>query len=213
MHHQIDYTDHAQMLLNPLIEAELRFGKARSHGLEILLKKSHGRINGWIGYTLSRAIREIQDINENAPYPAAWDRPHNLSLFLACDLTSRLNLSASWIYMTGSALSTPSGFYYYNGYSVPIYTEKNNDRLPDYHRLDLSLMIDLNKMDSKFDHNLLISVYNLYNRKNTIAINFNKIITDDGSIRIPSDMSESEIVPTQMYLFGFIPSITYNFRF
>jgi hypothetical protein len=214
MHNQIDYTDHAQMLLNPLVESELRFGNAESAGLEILLKKDHGKLTGWLGYAISHSTRNIDEINDNRPYPATWDRPHDLSLFAAYDLTDRINISANWIYMTGSAFSSPVSFYYYNGHSVALYTDKNNDRLPDYHRLDLSMIFDLNRSDERFDHNLVLSIWNLYNRKNPIAVNFNKIKTDEGNFVIPSNIyTTPQLVPTQLYLFGFVPSLTYNFKF
>lgn len=214
MNNQIDYTDHAQMLLNPLIEAELRFGTAESAGFEILLKKDHGKLTGWFGYSFSKATRNIGQINNNMQYPASWDRPHDLSIFMSYDVTSRINISADWIYLTGSTFSTPVSFYYYNGHSVALYADKNNDRLPDYHRLDLSAIFDLNKNDDRFDHNLVISIYNLYNRKNPIAVNFNKTENNDGEIVIPSNIyTQPQLFPTQLYLFGIMPSVTYNFKF
>jgi hypothetical protein len=214
MYNQIDYTDHAQMLLNPLVESELRFGTAESAGLEILLKKEYGKLTGWVGYAISRSTRNIEEINGNRPYLATWDRPHDFSLFAAYDITDRINISTNWIYMTGSAFSSPASFYYYNGHSVALYTDKNNDRLPDYHRLDLSMMFDLNKNDDRFDHNLVLSIWNLYNHKNPIAINFNKTENDEGEIVIPSNMyTKPQLFPTQLYLFGIMPSITYNFKF
>jgi hypothetical protein len=214
MHNQIDYTDHAQMLLNPLVESELRFGNAESAGMEILLKKEYGRLTGWFGYTFSRIIRDISEINNDKPYPATWDRPHNLSLFAAYDITERINISANWMYMTGSGFSSPVSFYYYNGHSVPLYTDKNNDRLPDYHRLDLSAIFDLNKNDERFDHNLVFSVWNLYSRKNPIAINFNKTKAGESEIVVPSNYNTApQLFPTQLYLFGIMPSISYNFKF
>jgi outer membrane cobalamin receptor len=214
MRNQIDYTDHAQMLLNPLVESELRFGSAESAGLEILLKKNYGRLTGWLGYTFSHATRKISGINNNKPYPASWDRPNDLSLFVAYDISKRINISANWIYMTGSAFSSPVSFYYYNGRSIPLYAEKNNDRLPDYHRFDVSARFDLNKNDEKFDHNLVLSIWNIYNRKNPIAINFNKIKTEEGDIVVPTNFIKQPLLySTQLYLFGIMPSITYNFRF
>ena len=214
MYNQIDYTDHAQMLLNPLVEAELRFGTAESAGLEILLKKDLGRLTGWFGYAFSHTTRNIDEINGNRPYPATWDRPHDLSIFAAYDVTSRINISINWIYMTGSAFSSPVSFYYYNGHSVALYTNKNNDRLPDYHRLDLSMLFDLNKNDDRFDHNLVLSICNLYNRKNPIAVNFNKTESDDGEIVVPSNIyTPPQLFPTHTYLFGIMPSVTYNFKF
>jgi hypothetical protein len=102
----------------------------------------------------------------------------------------------------------------YNGYTVPIYGAKNNDRLPDYHRLDLSVSFRLNKPDQRFRHNLILSVYNLYGRKNPFAVSFNKIMNDNGDFVVPSDLNGSyEIIPTSISVAGMIPSFNYTFKF
>jgi hypothetical protein len=214
MHHQIDYEDHAHMLLNPHVEAELRFGEGEAYGIEILLKKYYGRLNGWIGYAFTRSWRKINDINDNEVYPARWDRPHDLSVYISCNLKPRWLVSLNWIYMTGSAFSSPTAYYYYNGYAIPVYGEKNNDRLPDYHRLDLSTEIQLSKPASRFQHKLLFSVYNLYGRKNPMSVNFNKTFNREGEPIVPGELStQPELVPSMMYLFTMIPALSYSFTF
>jgi len=155
MHNQIDYTDHAHMLLNPHVESQLRFGHGEAYGIEFLMKKYYGRLNGWIGYAWTRSWRQIEGINNNEEYPAFWDRPHDFSAYLSYNIRDRWLISTNWIYMTGSAFSSPTGFYYYNGYAVPVYEKKNNDRLPDYHRLDVSTEIQLNKPEAKYEHKLI----------------------------------------------------------
>jgi len=213
LYNQIDYEDHAYMLLNPHIERELRYGDGRAYGIEFLLKKHRGRLNGWIGYAYSRSLRTIEDINNDLEYPASWDRPHDLSCYLSYDLTKRWVLSANWIYMTGSAFSSPTAFYRYNGYTVPLYGSKNNDRLPDYHRLDLSTELQLNKRERRFSHSLRFTLYNLYSRKNPFAVNFNKTLNYNGNPVVPGDLYlPAEIVPSQMYLFRLVPAISYSFR-
>ncbi len=212
LNNQIDYEDHAHMLLNPHIESELRYGTGKAYGLEILLKKYRGKLNGWLGYSLSHTERTIDGINNDEVYPASWDRPHDLSLYLSYNLTERWTLSVSWIYMSGSAFSSPTGFYRYNGYTVPIYDKKNNDRLPAYHRLDLSTEIRLNKREGRFRHNLSFTVYNLYSRKNPFAVNFNKKLNENGIPVVPGDLYlPPELVPTQIYLFGIVPAICYSY--
>lgn len=214
MFNQIDYNPHAKMLLNPLLEAELRFGKARAYGLELYVKKSHGRLNGWMGYSLSKTKKQINDLYDNQTFPAFNDRPHELSLYLNYELRGRTRFSANWIFSSGAAITTPTAFYEYNGYTVPIYGDKNNDRLPPYHRLDLSFDIRLNKMESRFEHNLNISVLNIYGKKNPFSMNFNKILTDEGGFIVPGNLDKDyELVSSQIYLYKVIPSINYKFRF
>jgi hypothetical protein len=213
MKHQIEYEPHANLLLNPLIEGELRFGKARSYGIEFFLRRAQGRLTGWISYTWSRCLQVFDDLNNGKEYPAFYDRPHDFSVVLSYFLSPRLNFSANWVYYTGSAITTPVGFYDYKGNTVPLYGDKNNDRLPDYHRLDIALDWRLNKMERKYQHNLTFSIYNFYNRKNPVSINFNKIETREGKFVVPANVfGTSEIMITQGYLLGIMPSITYEFR-
>jgi hypothetical protein len=213
-HNQVDYKDHANMLFNPLIEGELRFGKAWSYGAEFMLRKTEGKFTGWLGYTYSRVFKQIEGVNKNETYPATYDRPNNICINLSYNAGKRWLFSANWIYLTGGAISTPTGFYYYNGYSVPIYGEKNNDRLPDYHRMDVSVTLKLNKPERRFHHSLIFTLYNAYAHNNPISVNFNKIVDDNGNIVVPSDLNGSnEYIPTTISVAGMIPSITYNFKY
>jgi outer membrane receptor for ferrienterochelin and colicin len=214
MQNQIDYKDHAYMLLNPHIEQELRFGTGEAYGFEVLLKKYQGRLSGWIGYSWSRSWRQIEDINNNERYRAAWDRPHDLSIYLTYDFSERWTASLNWIYMTGFAFSSPTSFYQYNGYTVPIYENKNNDRLPDYHRLDVSAEFRINKKPRRYSHKLRLTLFNLYNRTNPIAINFNKTLNPKGDPVVPGTVYPvPELFATQMYIYGLVPAINYIFTF
>ncbi len=213
MYNQIDYQPHAETLLNPLLEGELLFGEARAYGLELMLKKPQGRLRGWMGYTYSRAKRTFEEINNGKSFNAFYDRPHEIDIVGSYDITPRINAGLNWIYYTGSPYSSPISFYYYNGLEVPIYGEKNNSRLPDYHRLDVSFNFKLNKpSNNKFNHDLTLSFYNIYGRKNTLFINYNKIEDINGDLKIPSNLLENNRVTSQTYLFRFTPSLTYNFR-
>jgi hypothetical protein len=210
---QIDYNPHASTLLNPMLERELRFGTGRSYGLELLAKKDEGRVRGWAGYTWSRAKRNFTDINEGRTYNAFWDRPHQINLMVSYDVSLRWNLGVNWIYSTGAPYSAPVSFYQYNGEEVPVYGQKNNARLPDYHRLDVSATCKLNKnTEKKFTHSLNFSIFNVYGRKNDLFINYNKIESAPGTFRVPTDQIDSQRLTTQFYLFRFAPSVTYNFR-
>lgn len=214
MSDQIDYRDHANMLMNPFIDFELRFGEGRAYGLETMLSKKEGRLTGWISYTLSRSEMQIDGINRGQPYPAYGDRPHDLSLYISYRLSQRLLATANFIYMTGAPITTPTAFYYYENYQVPVYFKRNNDRLPDYHRLDLSLNWDLKKKEGRFDHELIFSVYNAYGRKNPVALHFNKIENDAGNLVVPYNYYEQpDLVPTMFYLYTIVPSLAYHFSF
>lgn len=213
MVHQIDYADHAELLLNPLLEGELRFGKGWAYGLELMLRKTEGNTTGWIAYTYSRSMRKTAEVNNGLSYPAFNDRPHCISINITRKAGKRWVLTAAWMYMTGSAVTQPIGFYYYAGYSVPVYGSKNNGRLPDYHRLDLAATYTISKPEKRWQHNISLQLYNVYSRKNPISLSFNKM-DDLGNFVIPIDFgSQSELVPTTMSVLGIIPSITYQFRF
>lgn len=213
MYNQIDYEDHASLLLNPLLEGELRFGNAWSYGLEFLFSKTYGQFTGTIAYTLSKTERQINGINNNNPYSPYYDRPNDVSIMLNYQTKKRWTFSTCFYYATGSSVTTPTSYYYYYGAQVPIYAEKNNERLPDYHRLDISASFRLNKnTDKKFQHNLTFSIYNVYNRKNPFTATFNKIEDEDGRFVVAMNtLTEPGIVPTQIYLLGIVPSIHYNF--
>ncbi len=213
MKHQIDYESHANLLLNPLIEGELRFGDAWSYGIEFFLKKSKGRLSGWLSYTYSRAFKQINGVNNGDKFPAFYDRPNDFSVNISYQFTERFKASANWIYYTGSAITTPIAFYEYNGSSVPVYGEKHNDRLPDYHRLDFSMEYRLNKRRRHFRHSLGFALFNVYNRHNPIWYNSDKVETKNGKFVVPADLyGGREYVNTQFYLMGTIPSLTYKLR-
>jgi CarboxypepD_reg-like domain/TonB-dependent Receptor Plug Domain len=214
MQNYITYADHAQMLFNPHVEEEILNGTGRSYGAEILIKKLQGRINGWMAYTWSRSILNIPGINSGNDYPSPYDRPHSFNTFLNYRIKPKWNISATWTYSTGSPITTPTGFYFYNGYQVPIYDAINNERLANYHRLDLSSEFRLNKAGSRFKHLFKLSVFNLTGNKNPFNINFNKILNESGNLVVPvNHYTSPEIVPSMMYIFGMIPSFSYHFEF
>ncbi len=212
MDNQIDYEPHANLLLNPQAEGELRFGTMKSYGFEIMLKKDFGKFYGWLSYTYSRALRQTNDVNGGREYPAFHDRPHDFSAMLNYRLSKRLLTSVYFTAFTGSAFSSPTGFYEYNGVTVPIYDEKNNDRLPDYKRLDIALKLILNRdPESSFQHSLTFSVYNFLAHKNIVAVNFNKVLDNSGNPVVKANYTlEKDLVATQADLVRFLPSLTYK---
>jgi len=211
----IDYDDHANMLLNPYIEGELRFGDAYSYGFEFSMQKQKGNFNFYSAYTYSRIFATIEDINGGEKFPARHDKPHNINLNVSYKANKRWKFNMNWVFSSGMRFSSPTGFFYYQSYNLPIYAEKNNDKLPDYHRLDISAILNLNKKETaKYKHDITFSIFNFYGRNNIIAVNFNKIQTDKGKFQVPVNLiSEQEIIPTSKYLLGFMPSIAYSFKF
>ena len=214
LYNQIDYRPHAQTLLNPKLEGELRFGEMDTYGFEFMLRKRLGRLNGWLNYTWSRALRKTPKINQGLRYPAFQDRPHDFSLLLNYQPSKRILFSTYWTAYTGSTFSSPTGFYTFNDQTVPIYEKKNNDRLPNYRRVDLAFKFRLNKNpENRYQHDLIFSVYNAFFHKNIVAVNFNKVLDPQGDPVIKANfLNEQNLVATQTDLVRFLPSLTYKFK-
>lgn len=199
----VDFKDHANLLLNKYLEGELLFGRGYGYGLEFMVKKNFGKLTGWTSYTWSRTFREIEGINNGEPYSSPYDRPHDFSIVMNYDLNQRISFGLSWVYLTGQPVTFPVGRFEYGNINVPTYSERNSYRLPDYHRMDFSFTWkDKPNPDRRWHNEFNISFYNLYNRKNPWVINFQ---TD------PNDPSLTYAEMT--YLFGIIPSFTWNFSF
>ena len=201
MQNQIDLKNGADINANDKIEGELLFGVGRAYGLELLLKKKTGKITGWIGYTYSTSERRIDGVNNDKWYPAKQDIKHDVSVVGIYELNKKWSVSASWVYNTGNAVTFPSGKYIINGNVQYYYTERNGYRMPDYHRLDIGATRSLKKT-KQFESSLNFSVYNAYGHKNPFSIDFQQDENDP-----------SKTVAVKTYLFTYVPSITYNFKF
>jgi len=203
MSNSIDFRDHAQLLLNPRLEGEIRIGDATSYGAELYVKYEKEGFSGWISYTLSRTLRDFPEINNGKPYPAPYDKPHDLAMVLTYDIGPRISVAANWIYSTGIPYTLPSGRYEVQGNILPLYTGRNEYRLPDYHRLDLSITLrGKEKPGRRWRGEWNISAYNAYARKNIWTLNF---VQDENN----PDITHAEMT----YLFSIVPAITYNFKF
>jgi len=203
MKNSIDFKDFAEVLLNDELEGELRFGKTWSYGAEFLVRKNTGKLTGWISYTYSRALREFKDINGGKVYPAPYDKPHDVSIVLSYEISPRLEVGANWVYATGRPATFPTGRAQYQNVIVPIFSDRNEYRLRDYHRLDVSATWKRKKKENmKWDWDVNLSVYNAYGRHNTWAINF-----------VPDDNDPNVTYAEHTYLFSVIPALTFNFRF
>jgi hypothetical protein len=138
MDHQIDYKNGADIFLNEQVESQLVFGNGNAYGAEFLLRKNKGYLHGWIGYTLSRSLRHFSQINKGKIYPAKQDRIHDLSVVVIYDLKKRWSFSATWVFLTGNAVTFPSGKYIIENAYINYYTARNGYRMPSYNRLDLN---------------------------------------------------------------------------
>lgn len=203
MQNTIDFKDHAELLLNKEMEGELRFGKSWAYGLEFMARLTNTRLNGWISYTYSVSERKFADINNGKVYSSPYDKPHDISIVLNYDLNNRLAFSTNWVYSTGAPITLPVGKAEYGNVYIPIYSDRNAFRLPDYHRLDFSLILSSRERPNrKWNSEWNFSVYNAYGRKNVWAINF-----------VKDEENPNELQAQKTYLFSVVPSITYNFKF
>ncbi len=203
MKNQIEYRNGTDLRGNQNVESDLLFGDGRAYGIELFLKKRFGDFNGWIGYTLAKTERQFTQINNGKWFNAKQDRTHDLSVVGIYKASKRWTLSSTFVYGTGTAVTYPSGKYQLNGETVFYYSNKNADRTPAYHRLDLSATLEPKfKPNRKYQSSWSFGVYNAYNRKNAFSIDFK----DD-----PDNPAKTQAV--QISLFGIIPSVTWNFKF
>ena len=198
---QIEYKNAAELVYNSTIESELTFGRGWAYGAEFMFRKNTGILNGWISYTWSKPMRQFDEVNQGKPFPAQHDRTHDFSAVVMYEIFRRLNFSAAWIYYTGNAVTMPSGKYQIERKIVSYYTERNGYRMPDYHRLDLSLVL-FGKSRKGFESSWNLSVYNAYARENAYMIKFRNKTDHPG-----------EMEAVQVSLFKAVPSLSYRFKF
>ncbi|NCP84550.1 MAG: TonB-dependent receptor [Bacteroidetes bacterium] len=200
----IDYIEGAEIEFNKYIESNLIQGLGTAYGAEFMFKKNTGTLNGWIAYTYSRSLRKfdspnkIQTVNNGKFYPSNNDKPHDLSIVLSYQLSGRMILSTNFSYSTGRPITIPvSKFSYDKKLSILTYSNRNEFRIPDYHRLDLSVTFKDDLKKNKLIHGeWVISIFNVYSRKNVYSIFFN----DTGTAYKMSVLG------------SFFPSISYNFK-
>ncbi|MDR0824163.1 MAG: TonB-dependent receptor [Prevotella sp.] len=201
LRNQIDYKDGADVASRDVIETELLFGKGRTYGLELFLKKKFGRFNGWVGYTLARSEKKIDKINDGEWYVANQDRTHDISVVAIYELNKKWTLSATWVFASGNPMTFPSGKYAVDGHAIYYYEGRNQYRAPSYHRMDLGATCVL-KETKRYTSELSFGLYNAYARKNPYMFGFRQNEED-------RNKSESYMI----YLFSVIPSVSWNFKF
>ena len=206
---RIDYIDGADLIANDDIEQVVLNGEARAYGLEILARKNNGKLNGWISYTLSRSEQRTPGrtaietgINNGEWYKTGWDKLHNISITSMYKLNEKWSFSSIFALQTGQPVTYPNGQYQYQGITVPTYGLRNENRLPIYHRLDISAtLVPKKNKNLNWYGEWVFGIYNLYSRKNAASISF----------RQNQDSGNNEAV--RLSIFGIVPSVTYNFKF
>lgn len=206
---RLDYIDGADLIANNAIEQVVLAGRARAYGLEVLLKKNEGNLNGWVSYTLSRSEQQTAGrtanevgINNGDWYKTGWDKLHNLSVTGIYELNDKWKFGSIFSLQSGQPVTFPNGQYQYQGLTVPSYSLRNENRLPTYHRLDISATLTPRKnANRKVKGEWVFSIYNLYNRRNAASISFQQ----------NQETLANEAV--RLSIFGAVPSVTYNFKF
>jgi hypothetical protein len=206
---RIDYVDDANLIANNAVEQIILKGEARAYGLEFLIRKTQGRLKGWIAYTLSKSEQRTPGrtpselgINNGEWYNSAWDRTHDISITAQYELTNKWSFGANMIFQTGRPTTYPTAQYEFNDLVVPVYELRNASRLSSYHHLDVSATWTPKPESKKrWKGEWVFSIYNLYNRKNAASISF----------RENEENGQNEAV--RLSIFGIIPAVTYNFKF
>ena len=209
MHNQVLFKEGTQIVLSTNLDEVLSFGDGKSFGVEFFIKKSFGKLTGWASYTLSKTDQTFKELNFGKTFPFTYDRRHNVSLAATYDLSKRWTVSADFVYYTGSVFTLPAG-------RVPValdgtlydgvyyeYTSRNNARLRNYHRLDVSLSYKKERtlFKRKYESEWVFGAYNIYSRQNPYFV----YLTTDPVTKQPQ--------AKQVSLLPIIPSIGFNFKF
>ena len=210
----VEYKNGAVILMNQHLETELVNAKGYGYGIEFFVKKNTGKLTGWLSYTFSRSFTKTtgewpsEQINNNRYFPSTFDKPHNLVVNVSYHLSRRWRVSGTFTYNTGRPVTLPEYKYGYQGLQLIYYSERNKYRLPDYHRLDLSITLDESlRLKKKWKGNWTFSLLNVYGRRNAYSVFYSQ--------------SEPEAANNyrryslyKLYILGKpLPTITYNFTF
>ncbi|GAB3895174.1 TonB-dependent receptor [Spirosoma agri] len=207
MQNMLDYRSGAVLFLNHHIETDVVNAQGKAYGIEFLVKKSTGKLNGWLSYTYARtllrtnSLNSAETINQGAYYPSNYDKPHDVTMIGNYKINRRFSLSLNFTYSTGRPITLPISKFTLDGAQRLLYSERNQYRVPDYYRADFAMNIEGNHKVKKLAHSSwTIAVYNLTGRRNVYSVYFK---------------SENGVINGyKLSIFGQpIPSITYNFRF
>ncbi len=209
---RINYIDGADLIANDAIERVILNGEARAYGLEVLLTKNRtddSRFTGWLAYTLSRSEERTPGrtaiepgINFGEWYASNYDKTHDISMTMSYKASEKWSINTNFSFQTGQPTTYPNSQYEFSTIVVPNFSLRNSNRLPSYHRLDISATLTpKNKNNNRWRGEWVFGIYNIYNRKNAASITFSQ----------NKDTGNNEA--TKLSIFGIVPSVTYNFKF
>ena len=212
MENMLEYRDGASFMGSSTgWEEKVCMGDGWSYGMELLTQRSIGQVTGWVGYTLSRTMRrfdrEGQKLNDGEPFPAKYDRRHDISVMVSYKPSKKFDASATWVFSSGNVgtLAMQRFVDPETGVQSSYIEHRNNFRMPAYHRLDVG--VNFHKQKEHGVRTLSISVYNLYNRQNPFMV----YRSSSHSYTLNGKHYNSALV--QLSLFPIIPSLSYNYKF
>jgi hypothetical protein len=212
--HVLEYKDGASLEMNPNLESVLLDASGKNYGIEFLLKKNSGKLDGWISYTYSRSLRKTdgiyngEAINNNRYFPSSYDRPNDFNTVINYHVNKRLQFSANFAYCTGRPITLPEYKYLEGDEVVVFFSDKNSYRIPPYHRLDLTLTLDESlRIKKRWKGSWSFSLLNVYGRKNAYTIFYKK--------EAPSPANNyNRYSLYKLYLIGQpVPTLSYSFIF
>lgn len=205
---RIDYIDGANLIANDAIERVILNGEGRAFGLEFYLKKNTGRLTGWLSYTLSRSEQRTPGrtpneigINNGDWYLNGYDKTHDVSLTSSYELNEKWQINSNFVLQTGRPVNFPVGQFEFQDLNIPVFEGRNLNRLPTFHRLDLSATYTPEKNNKSWSSSWNFGIYNVYNRRNAASLNFEQNTTT----------GQNEAV--RFSIFGIVPSVSYSFKF
>lgn len=201
-----DFVDGADLLFQENIETQVVQGNGRAYGMEFQINKNTGNLRGWLSYTLARSERKILGINNNKYYPSNNDQLHEVSVVGLYKLNKRWEFGANFVYGSGKPVTYPTGKFEQNGLVVADYDGRNGNRLPAFHRLDLSATLYPKKGNRG---TWIFSLANAYNRQNAATIFFRERTQEINNTDFPTGKTEA----SKFSFLGIVPSVTYQFKF
>ncbi|OOG74340.1 TonB-dependent receptor [Algoriphagus sp. A40] len=174
----VEYKDGATLIMQNHIETELIPAEGQAYGVELYVKKNLGRLTGWVSYTYSRSLRRVitayeeENINDGEWYASNFDKPHDLTLIGNYKVSTNTSISATFAYSTGRPVTFPEAKFEYSGNNLAYFDSRNQQRLPDFHRLDFAVNFKFKGEGRFFDGNWTFSLLNVYGRKNPFSIYF-----------------------------------------
>ncbi len=209
MDNQVLFKEGTEILLSTSLDSVITFGKGKSYGAELFVKKNFGKLTGWLSYTWSKTTQTFAELNRGLSFPSSFDRRHNFSLVGSYELTKRWTFSADFVFYSGKPFTLPAG-----RITVPVngslydgsfydFTSRNNVRLRAYHRLDVSLSHKKtsNLFGKKYEREWVFGAYNIYSRLNPYFV----YLTTNAFTKQPE--------ARQVSLLPIVPSVSFNFKF